>query len=144
MSSTIFFFHLANTLVLVGLIWTVQLVQYPLFARVGEEAFAAYHRGHSQRIGWLVVPLMTVELLGAVWLAADPPAAVEAGAAELALALLVVIWVSTALLQVPCHRRLAHGFDRRVHLRLVQSNWLRTVAWTARGALLLWLAARAR
>ncbi|MFT6364052.1 MAG: hypothetical protein ACJAZ8_002475, partial [Planctomycetota bacterium] len=38
------FLHLALTWALVGLIWTVQLVQYPSFALVGEAEFAAYHK----------------------------------------------------------------------------------------------------
>jgi hypothetical protein len=35
--------HLATTLLMVGLIWLVQIVYYPLFARVGDSSFAAYH-----------------------------------------------------------------------------------------------------
>jgi hypothetical protein len=48
-----------------------------------------------------------------------------------------VIWLSTALLQVPRHRALEAGFDPAAHRALVATNWIRTVAWTARGFLLL-------
>ncbi len=55
--------------------------------------------------------------------------------------LLAIIWASTALLQVPAHSRLERGFDAHVHRRLVRTNWIRTVCWTARGvvALTMWL-----
>ena len=33
--------HLAATLFMVGVIWFVQVVHYPLFAKVGATAFAA-------------------------------------------------------------------------------------------------------
>ena len=48
------------------------------------------------------------------------------------LALLAAVWMSTALLQVPCHRKLARGFDPDVARRLVSSNWIRTVCWSLR------------
>jgi len=54
-----------------------------------------------------------------------------------------VCWLSTALLQVPRHRQLARGFDARAHAFLVRSNVVRTAAWTARGALCLWMLGRA-
>jgi hypothetical protein len=59
------------------------------------------------------------------------------------LALLAVIWLSTAFLQVPRHRRLAEGFDCTAHRHLVTSNWVRTAGWTARGAIALVLLAKA-
>lgn len=51
------------------------------------------------------------------------------------LPLLAAIWLSTALVQVPCHRRLAAGFEPRTARRLVRTHWIRTVAWSARAAL---------
>ena len=55
------------------------------------------------------------------------------------MALLAVIWGSTALLQIPLHNALSAGFDPEVHARLVQTNWIRTIGWTARGLLALHL-----
>jgi hypothetical protein len=55
----------------------------------------------------------------------------------------VAIWLSTALLQVPCHNRLMLAFDRDAIRLLVLTNWIRTLLWTARGVLLagtLWRA----
>jgi hypothetical protein len=55
-------------------------------------------------------------------------------------ALIAVVWLSTAFVQVPYHRRLEQGFDAAAARALATSNWIRTFAWTARGGLVLaWL-----
>lgn len=133
MTLTIAIAHAVATLSLCGLIWFVQLVHYPLFPRVGQAQFVAYEQAHCTRTGLIVVPLMLIELASALWLACSPPTAIPRPLALAGLALLGLIWLSTALLQVPCHRRLGHGFERTTARRLVSSNWLRTLAWSARG-----------
>jgi hypothetical protein len=80
---------------------------------------------------------MLVELVAAVALVL--PTGELRGPALAGLALLAVVWLSTALLQVPCHRRLERGFDGAVVRRLVSTNWIRTLAWTLRAMLALWL-----
>jgi hypothetical protein len=65
------------------------------------------------------------------------------GVLVLGAILLLPIWLSTALLQVPAHRRLGSGFDDTVAARLVQTNWLRTALWSARSALILVVLAQA-
>ena len=118
---------------MVGLIWFVQIVHYPLFARVGSEGYAAYQAGHMARTGPVVGPLMAVEAVTTAALALTR----GGGLAWLGAGLLAVIWASTAFLQVPCHARLERSFDAATAARLVRSNWIRTVAWTARGGVAL-------
>jgi hypothetical protein len=117
---------------MVGLILFVQIVHYPLMARVGEERFQKYEAGHTFRTGLLVVPLMTTELATALWLVVNPGAGENRFLALGGLGLLGVIWLSTALLQAPAHGRLSKGFDPSVHRKLVRTNWIRTVSWVAR------------
>ena len=138
-SSTLLAANLVTTLYMVGLIWFVQVVHYPLLAQVGEREFAAFEQAHVTRIWPVVGPPMLVELATTLLLAVMAPAGVPPAAAWLGVALLLVVWVSTGLLQVPSHRRLGAGFDADVHRRLVTTNWIRTAAWTARGALVVWM-----
>ena len=49
--------HAGTTLFMVGLVWFVQVVHYPLFGRVGEDEFVAY----SRLTGWVVGPPMLLE-----------------------------------------------------------------------------------
>jgi hypothetical protein len=137
MQSPALLLQLASTLFLVGLIWFVQVVHYPLFDHVGA-GFAAYEQAHATRTGWVVAVPMCVELATAVWIAATPSSVLPSWSRWIGLGLVGVIWASTALLQVPAHGRLAEGFDAGVHARLVATNWIRTMAWTLRGALVVW------
>lgn len=138
--------NLAVTLCLVGLIWTIQVVHYPLFAEVGASDFPRYHALHGARITLLVGPLMLAEVALSFGLLTEPgelPAWLPwAGAALVAIA-----WISTAFLSVPLHGALGSASpEQRPSLiaRLVLTNWPRTLAWTARAALLLFAAVRHR
>jgi hypothetical protein len=68
------------------------------------------------------------------------PAGVTGAQLWIGVALLAVIWVSTAFIQVPCHEQLSQEFNKAVHQRLVGTNWLRTTAWSMRSLLVLWMA----
>jgi hypothetical protein len=135
--------HAAATLAMFGVILVVQWVHYPLFRRVGAEGFAAYQAEHMRRITPIVAPLMTAEFATAVALVWAPPPPVPVGAAVAGLVLVGAIWATTALVQVPLHRRLTDGFDATAHRRLVRTNWARTGAWGVRAGLVLWMLGRA-
>ena len=124
--------HLGATLFMVGVIVFVQVVHYPLMASVGRSKFKAYERQHTIRTGWVVVPAMTVELACAVLLTLEAGSPETRPTAILGLALLGVVWFSTAVFQAPAHELLLRGFDPDVHRRLVRLNWIRTLAWLAR------------
>lgn len=123
-----------------GLIWFVQVVHYPLFARVGADAFPAYHEAHTRLTTFVVGPLMVVEAAAAAWLWRTPPPGVGASLTWTNVALVAVLWVATFVVAVPRHGVLAGGFDPATHTSLVATNWIRTLAWTAHAvvALAMW------
>ncbi|MCS7013366.1 MAG: hypothetical protein RMI34_06395 [Chloroherpetonaceae bacterium] len=122
-----------------GVIWFVQVVHYPLFSRVGSEAFKDYEALHTTLTTSVVIVPMLIELLTALWLCFERPHAVSAVEAIVGLVMLSLIWLSTALLQVPKHTQLSYGFNAAVHQSLVATNWLRTVLWSLRSVWLSWL-----
>jgi hypothetical protein len=128
--------HLASTLFMTGLIWFVQVVHYPLLGVVGEEGFTRCQSFHLDRTSFVVGPPMLAELFSGLllyWIT-DRDRLLLAS-----LALLGVIWFSTAFLQVPRHSILAQGYDSAAHEFLVRSNWIRTIAWSLRAVLVvLW------
>lgn len=145
MSSLILLAQVISTWFLVGLIWTIQIVHYPLFAAVGVDRFVAYEASHTRLITWVVGPVMLVEAATAGLFVAMRPASIPAWIPWTGLGLVILIWISTAILQVPDHAKLANGFDAAAHAHLVGTNWLRTIAWTARGVILavaIWPALR--
>lgn len=125
--------HLAATWYMTGVIWLIQSVHYPMMGKVGS-TFDDCQKFHLSRMGMLVGPPMMTELATAGFLAWSLRSPVW----YFGLALLICIWISTFLVQVPLHNRLACGFDFRTHSALVRSNWLRTVLWTFRAVLVVW------
>lgn len=129
-----------STWFMVGLIWFVQIVHYPLMGEVSTDAFPAYAKAHQRRTTWVVGPVMLIELSSALLLVRAPRGEFTGTLLPwIGVALLVLIWASTFAVQVPLHARLASGFDRAVWHRLVATNWLRTIAWTVRGIIALLL-----
>ena len=138
-TQALFLAHLASTLFMTGLIWFVQVAHYPLLSRVALHDVPRYEQAHTRLATWVVAPPMLAELVSGVLLLWVRPAGVSSRMAWMGVALLGVVWCSTQFVQVPCHARLSRAFDPAVHWRLVQTNWIRTVAWSLRGSLVLWM-----
>jgi hypothetical protein len=135
MNELVLLVHVFSTLSMVGLIWFVQIVHYPLFKLVGDDGFSDYERGHQQLTTRVVAPLMLIELTSAAYLLLRRPEGVVAWLPWTGLTLLAVVWGSTFFLQVAAHEELASRFHVTTHHRLVRSNWIRTTGWTLRGLL---------
>ncbi len=134
---TVLFLQAGATLFMTGVIWFVQIVHYPLMARVGASDFPDYEAAHARLTSYVVIGPMVLELGCALLLLIRRPLGISHSLAAAGAALVVLIWVSTFLLQVPQHDLLHHGFNGNAHARLVSTNWIRTVAWTVRAALVL-------
>jgi len=139
MKNLVFLAHAGATLYLVGLIWTVQILIYPLMEHVGASGYSAYHNLHTSRITPIVAPAMIVELATAIYFVFAADEKIDYRYFWFGLALVLIIWISTFLLQVPLHEKLAASFDADAQRRLVRTNWIRTATWTMRGALILWI-----
>ena len=131
---SVYALHLATTFFMTGLIWVVQLVHYPSFLFVPEKKFAEFVGFHGSRITWIVLPVMLLELGTAV--------ALELASSRLHLwsfnlVALLLIWLCTIGLSIPCHRRLAAGWDEALVKRLIATNWPRTILWTLRSFLII-------
>jgi hypothetical protein len=100
--------HLAATLVMVGVIWFVQIVHYPLFSKVGSGGFALYSDAHSRLTTYVVGPPMLIEAATALLLVLRRPEDIPLAAALVGLVLVGVVWLSMALLQVPRHSTTPH------------------------------------
>lgn len=133
--SWLFHLHLFFTLYMVGLIWFVQVVHYPLMGRVGAKEFVTYENAHTRLTGWVTAPPMIVELVTAalLWWQSGQ----WTGFWALNLGTVLLLWGTTFFVQVPLHNRLSGAFRPEWHLRLVRSNWIRTGLWTVRGFLLI-------
>ena len=136
-SRWIFLVALSSTLYMTGVIWFVQVVHYYLFNRVGGEQFSLYEQLHTVRTGWVVAPVMLLELGSAMLLLVERPSWLPAMWVYIILGLTIAVWLSTFGLQVPQHARLQSGFDTVAYQRLVSTNWWRTLFWTLKSLILI-------
>ena len=128
--------HFGSSWAMAALLWVVQLGLYPHCAKVPRERFVDFHRNYQRVMTWVVGVLGGLELGTAFWL--WQRSAFTGMAATIFIASLVLLglcWLSTALVQVPLHRRLARGYDPAAGSWLVRSNWLRTAGWSLRAML---------
>lgn len=133
----VFAVHITCTFALTGLIWYVQLVHYPSFKFIDATQFHEFHRFHSIRTSFIVIPLMLAELITGILLVT--------GLASLfilhliGLILIILIWFSTFFIQVPQHEALIPDFNPEKAANLIRSNWIRTIAWSFKSILSIYI-----
>ncbi len=132
MSEIILLANFVATAVMMGVIWFVQWVHYPLLATVPVDGAVKVAEQHQRRTGQVLALPMAVEGVTTLWLLASRPDAVSLILPWLAAVLLAVALGSTVFVSVPLHAKMATNPTADVGQRLVVTNWLRTIAWSAR------------
>jgi hypothetical protein len=131
----IFTIHLICSFFLCGLIWTIQMVHYPSFKYVSDFSFQEFSTFHQKNITLIVGPFMLIELLTGLGLLLKYQNAVSIiNIAGILLVFLVTVFVSMPLHKVLSQRKSYPAIDK-----LVSTNWIRTVVWSLRSLLLLYI-----
>lgn len=124
--------HLVLCCFMSGLIWIIQLVHYPSFHFIDKKDFVHFEFFHTKWITVIVMPIMIMEAitqLATLWLS---PTLING----IAAIFLLLIWLTTFFFSVPAHQKLASGKDDIVIDKLIHTNWIRTLLWSARAILL--------
>ncbi len=141
--------HLVATWFMVGLIWTVHHLHYPLLGTAGRigrgpegaRYYDTLQSEHVDRIGallllpWLtegltLLALLAIAFLGG-WRGLRLPMLVNGTAMGIVLAI-------SGFWSAPAHGRLLDAFDESTYDRLMTANLVRTLAWTVCGAASVW------
>tara|TARA_R110002073_G_scaffold8207_3_gene45780 strand:+ start:62740 stop:63114 length:375 start_codon:yes stop_codon:yes gene_type:complete len=117
-----------------GLCWFVQIAHYPLFREIDSKNFPNYERKNILT-SFVTVPMMTVELFSGLYLFYKVPDKIFL----YSLIALGVIWLSTFIFQIPIHLKLMKTKSLKLISKLILTNWIRTLGWTLRSALLLYI-----
>ena len=133
--SSILLLNLIISFIAVGLIWTIQLVHYPTMRFISEKKFTDFHNFHSKRISILAIPIMSIELLTS-FLLFYQNYHLDSYIFATNFTLVILIWISTFLIQVPMHNILSLSKNDKVLNRLILSNWIRTILWSVRSILM--------
>ena len=108
-----------------------------LFAKkfhfINDQRYIEFQHFHMQRISFIVVPVMLIELASALLLAYF----FESSLTIILLALVLGIWAITFIFFTNMHQKLTDGYDYSIVDRLVQINWSRTALWSLRLIILL-------
>ena len=122
-----------STSVMVGVIWVIQLLHYPSFHFINEKIYIEFQHFHMQRISFIVIPVMLIELASALLLSYF----FRSSLTIILLALLLGIWGITFIFFTNMHQKLTNGFDPSIVDKLVKINWSRTALWSLRLIILL-------
>jgi hypothetical protein len=128
-----------------GAAFIESFVNYPTWHLIGNDAFLNYHRFIGPRVMAFLVAPAVLGTLFTISLLRLRPAAIPLWSVWVAIVLQIVVWVSTATIQVPIQLEpAAHGSSPALLERLMETNWwLRRVSYAACAALFLWMAVRA-
>lgn len=117
---------------MVGLIWTIHAVHYPLFAFV-PEPYEPFQSEHMRLITRLLLVPWGIEVFTALGLFLTADTAEQRAWSLVGGVLVVLIVAVTGLLAAPAHGRLLQRFDAEEHRSLMRVDLLRTLLWSARG-----------
>lgn len=137
-----FLLTLGLTWYMTGMTWSMQLLEYPLFALVGPKEFPAYHRRHNRGLPLLVILPSLAAFASAVVVIFTPPARLPLWASLAVAVLDLCVIIATVVREAPLHAQLdREGSQAPLIRQLVQGNWIRTVLWSANAIfLLVWTA----
>ena len=127
--------HFLSTSLMVGIIWVIQLLHYPTFHFIKESDYVEFQYFHMQRISFIVVPVMIIELLSGFMLVYY----FRSNLLIFCLIILLVIWSITFVFFTKLHQSLLGGYDKIIVDKLVQINWSRTVLWSLRLIILIYI-----
>jgi len=130
MWTSIIIIHVAATWFMVGLVWFVHFVHYPLLRDLPVEAVPTYQRAHVRRTVPLIPIVMIVEAISAVALLLRPGTLLLAA---INLGVLASIWFATFVLIVPTHRELCEVHDSAAVEKLIRHNRVRSFLWLLHG-----------
>ena len=118
-------------LYVLGEIWFGQIVVYPLFAKVGDAEYIAYHRFYSSRIPLPVILPGFASFLLPIGLVFFGPTSVPLWMYLANLVCGLVGFLVTVALEIPRHAKLEEGGKQEAVIReLVLYNWPRTISIT--------------
>ena len=124
-TENIVLFNFIMSLLMLGVILTTQIVNYPLFLCVIKSNFKKYHSTYVNKISLIVMPIMLLELVLSILLLSI----IQNLSSLIILLSIMLIFLSTIFLQVPVHQKLENGYNNQSINYLINTNWIRTLLW---------------
>ena len=132
---TLYFIQIVCNSYLVSLVFMTQFITYPTFLYIDKDKFSEYHRKYVNNISFIVAPVMLIELLTLSLIAYFSSEFLIIKS----LILLLVIWLTTFFIMIPSHNRISKSFNKKEIISLINYNWVRTILWSFKLLLIIFL-----
>ncbi len=124
-TENIVLFNFIMSLLMLGIIITTQIVNYPLFLYVTKSNFKKYHSTYVNKISLIVMPIMLLELVLSILLLSI----IQNLSSLIIFLSIMLIFLSTIFIQVPLHQNLENRYNDQSINYLINTNWIRTLLW---------------
>ncbi len=114
-----------SNLLMLGISILVQFVIYPSFKNSDFKHFNSFHLSYSNKMFYIVAPIMLTELFSSLILVYKTPSKTYL----ISLIFLLLIWLLTFLFIVPIHNFLNTNHSIKRVERMIRLNGLRTFFW---------------
>ena len=131
----LYFIQIVCNSYLVSLVIITQFITYPTFLHINKDKFSEYHRKYVNKISFIVAPVMLIELLTLSLIAYFSGEFLIIKS----LILLLVIWLTTFFIMIPSHNRISKSFNKKEIISLINYNWVRTILWSFKLLLIIFL-----
>ena len=131
----LYFIQIVCNSYLVSLVIITQFITYPTFLHINKDKFSEYHRKYVNNISFIVAPVMLIELLTLSLIAYFSGEFLIIKS----LILLLVIWLTTFFIMIPSHNRISKSFNKKEIISLINYNWVRTILWSFKLLLIIFL-----
>ena len=132
---TLYFIQIVCNSYLVSLLFMTQFITYPTFLHIDKDKFSEYHRKYVNNISFIVAPVMLIELLTLSLIAYFSSEFLIIKS----LILLLVIWLTTFFIMITSHNRISKSFNKKEIISLINYNWVRTILWSFKLLLIIFL-----
>ena len=121
----LFYIYIFCNIFLIGISLITQFVTYPSFQSINPEIFSNFHKIYTQKMLFIVGPIMTIEFLSVVvllFINIDFHFMVQ-------FIFVFLIWILTFFLIVPIHNELEKHYNKSLNNKLIKLNGYRTFLW---------------
>ena len=132
---TLYFIQIVCNSYLVSLVLITQFITYPTFLSIDKKKFPDFHKKYVNKISLIVAPVMIIELLTLSHIAYFSKDFLIIKS----LILLLVIWLTTFFIMIPSHNKISKAFNKKEINMLINYNWVRTILWSFKLLLIIFL-----
>ena len=117
-----------SNLLMIGISILVQVIIYPSFKDPDFKNFNSFHLSYSNKMFYIVAPIMLTELFSSLFLVYKNPSKTYL----ISIFFLLLIWLLTFLFIVPIHNFLSVNHSKKKVQRMIRLNGMRTFFWLSK------------